>query len=1044
MEILQSFDEKQGYATSLVEVILSVDTDSSVEIDARHMAAILLKNLVYTRWSEYTSAGKKLISEDEKSYIRKFLVAHLHEPDCKLSNHLACCIGKIMRFDWPGKWPELIPSLIQAINTENNLLLNMRGMNALNEVMSELKEKVLACQRTKTVFNSLCVQLHPIISKVWCMSFKALQGHLVTIPLDVNTLSSSSTFGERNTLDEVKLYFLTKVSNIVGIILLNSFSEISVKFGSNFQCFWKTYINTYQMISAFLRKARPLTNALIAQAGAKIPGQQNYNADSYCPANANASKPHVMNAFQVAASKINTQVDEFSDGVVDYYLSPCLFNSNNAGLFTYLNLVLKLLKSLTCTPVMLQKRYPVEMVPVMQPLITFYYSHLVTEFKAVNAASENSATNTVQHLPLRYVTMAGIFFLGNVLACNDYYDAQPTPGTTELEAHRVALIKTAFDLRQSFYTTEVTNTLLSIMLNHTLALQETELSEWSEDSEQFYLTQNMLDECGNVRTASEALFVSLLDYSPKVVSDVILALLSDMDRQKNMVTFATQHVGSTVSLHKEVQLYNAVYLCAILGYRQLSQIMGADTTLWLKSFAGPMMNYLIEPHRTAQANNTNTMTRTTLSTRIILSRLTAVANAYAAHFPVTCGSCLRDIQLQLLHPVYGVDDVVVRMSAVRNLTTFLNMPFFIDNALKTINAQGADCQNKLINDLILVVQSCCVFVTTLNESDTKRNVLLLMQECVQLFNVITSPQKHSMLLPLAQYMGELWRVADKCDPIRVNIVEIFADLVTAANSQSQALHSIVLPVIAQCCAGTSNCLFREGLALWLTVMRNAQCSTCTSHVCSSASGSGCAYTQQLDDMFFTVMNNVFHRLQINVSATAASINTTVKSSSKVGEDSEAERQCVTEVIQTLLLVVEAYALVGKHQFVTVARNQNVLYYIYSHVIGTNTSCDPRLAQYVGRSLDALLVANTYTDASAHTMSSVVPEFLLNSGILVSILRVCLGSCNCYLLSGIFSEYKIVNTALVHYLNVVARVIVQYPSVFLSALTSLKNDIVVYL
>jgi hypothetical protein len=44
------------------------------------------------------------------------------------------------------------------------------------------------------------------------------------------------------------------------------------------------------------------------------------------------------------------------------------------------------------------------------------------------------------------------------------------------------------------------------------------------------------------------------------------------------------------------------------------------------------------------------------------------------------------------------------------MSTILNVPYFIDNALKTINSTDTDCQSKLINDWILAVQSFCVFV----------------------------------------------------------------------------------------------------------------------------------------------------------------------------------------------------------------------------------------------------------------------------------------------------------------------------------------------
>ncbi|EFX60873.1 hypothetical protein DAPPUDRAFT_275128, partial [Daphnia pulex] len=83
------------------------------------------------------------IPEGEKSVLRQKLIGHIHEPVLQVATQLAIIISKIARCDYPKEWPELLPSLLHLVRTEDDSV-QQRALLYLHHVTKSLASKRLA------------------------------------------------------------------------------------------------------------------------------------------------------------------------------------------------------------------------------------------------------------------------------------------------------------------------------------------------------------------------------------------------------------------------------------------------------------------------------------------------------------------------------------------------------------------------------------------------------------------------------------------------------------------------------------------------------------------------------------------------------------------------------------------------------------------------------------------------------------------------------------------------------------------------------------
>ena len=299
MNSLEHFQLCDGYVEALVRIINIEDVGATTQMDCRHLAAVLLKNIVTKRGSggaNYNNTNRPL-TVLEKQSLKAFLTHYQYEPECKVALQLSLVIARIARQDgdqWLREWPDLIPALIGAAtaqqqqqataplgqagsihadNSNNTLssacrrtgsayacLRSLRGISALNELLFDLSSK--ASTGTAGGFGkgyaNLCVQLYPVVSKLWAENMKKLQ------PVYAKLCSQTVAYQHINS-DNVHNYAAsvqinmhctgvdaTQVETIlVHTVLLSKVLRLLLEFGIEgicstyttfFKNFWKSYL----------------------------------------------------------------------------------------------------------------------------------------------------------------------------------------------------------------------------------------------------------------------------------------------------------------------------------------------------------------------------------------------------------------------------------------------------------------------------------------------------------------------------------------------------------------------------------------------------------------------------------------------------------------------------------------------------------------------------------------------------------------------------------------------------------------------------------
>lgn len=133
----------------------------------RFLAVLYFKNGVDRYWRK---TAPNAISEEEKSQIRCGLLHNLREPVSQVATQLAVLIAKIARVDCPREWPNLLPSLFEAVKSNDDIVRH-RSLLTLHHVIKQLASKrLLADRRT---FQELTNQMFSFLLELWRMQTEA-------------------------------------------------------------------------------------------------------------------------------------------------------------------------------------------------------------------------------------------------------------------------------------------------------------------------------------------------------------------------------------------------------------------------------------------------------------------------------------------------------------------------------------------------------------------------------------------------------------------------------------------------------------------------------------------------------------------------------------------------------------------------------------------------------------------------------------------------------------------------------------------------------
>lgn len=136
-EALARLDPLQEFPQGLIRVSL----DQSIEVALRQSSSVLLKNWIDYHWSE---AGEKFkepaASAQTKDFIRQNLPEGLRDSTRQVRSILAAALANIASWDWPETWPNLVPNLLDALNS-NDINTIDGALRCLKEFSTDINGK---------------------------------------------------------------------------------------------------------------------------------------------------------------------------------------------------------------------------------------------------------------------------------------------------------------------------------------------------------------------------------------------------------------------------------------------------------------------------------------------------------------------------------------------------------------------------------------------------------------------------------------------------------------------------------------------------------------------------------------------------------------------------------------------------------------------------------------------------------------------------------------------------------------------------------------
>lgn len=154
---LREWEDQPGFYTVLFNVI----SNHSIDLNVRWMAVLYFKNGVDKYWRKNAPGA---ISEEEKATLRQSLVSNLREPINQIATQLAVLVSKVARLDCPREWPELFPTLLQAVES-NDRLIQHRALLMLHHVVKSISSKRLAGDRK--IFRDFTASIYAYILNLW-------------------------------------------------------------------------------------------------------------------------------------------------------------------------------------------------------------------------------------------------------------------------------------------------------------------------------------------------------------------------------------------------------------------------------------------------------------------------------------------------------------------------------------------------------------------------------------------------------------------------------------------------------------------------------------------------------------------------------------------------------------------------------------------------------------------------------------------------------------------------------------------------------------
>lgn len=534
------------------------------------------------------------------------------------------------------------------------------------------------------LFRSLAIQLFPILLKLWAKQSKILQQYLNSFVTHMNGCIIShqnSSYGSQtcpfltqvpnsDPLIELRFYYVIILSKFLKSILDIAFEDLYSNCAL-FKNFWKTFLGCIILFSSFIKQIRPtyvyllqyecLSPQLVEEFQClqrhecpkggvqphmmtmylKFNGhkttvdgtrkscdgfseQKEDNVPSQSEPKSQQQEQQSIGCNRAASSSRIFDFEDFNylhDDSSNYVDASILENKQYTFFIKIVSFVMKLLKILNFSPIIIQKKYPIQCIPMLECLLHFYYKHLIEEYSMSNNNSNNSGGNNFggtsismdnnesvtegnKHLPLKCLTTAAVMFLSGVLSCPAYsvsnlYEQHPS-GVNNNESNSMDTcmskfsVQHAYSLIHTFFNEERALALVERLVHHELlSFANTELTIWHEDAEKFYSllqSESVDSQYFSLRIYSEKLYVQLLDISPDVVAKYVLNTFLMKSREFLQSDTFEEKVGRDI---KDIVLWENLYNTMTLNVSVLLKYLPFTPTEWLLQFVGPFFQYIL-------------------------------------------------------------------------------------------------------------------------------------------------------------------------------------------------------------------------------------------------------------------------------------------------------------------------------------------------------------------------------------------------------------------------------------------------------------------
>lgn len=394
---------------------------------------------------------------------------------------------------------------------------------------------------------------------------------------------------------------------------------------------------------------------------------------------------------------------------------------------------------------------------------------------------------------------------------------------------------------------------------------------------------------------------------------------------------------------EQVLALDAVYLCAGLAATSLSHRINAGD--FLTQQVGPLLSHLLSHPRVGATRG---------GQQVLRCRMMWLLSCWMYQF-----------EQAALPQILGMLCGVVQRGSGSDAVVYLEVFRAIGAVVKT-----ALFQPEMLSPHILrLVEALCLLADELLEPESRSAAMSLVAELL----LVSGPETRPIVLPLSAHLYSLWaRAGGEGSPLlRSAILDVYKVLVRTAGPASSCLYPQLLPVlhVVFTAGGDEGALLAGDAAeLWLALCRGLRADM---------------YSQQLEQVCASCIGAIF------------SGDTLLD-----GEES-------INTLQSLMLVLEAHAIVGKRGFLLACGDALAL--VYSRVVGNIAA---RAVQHALRPVEALLMAE---DCVVETC-----QLLCACGALQTMLRACFAATT--QLAQAFQSYEEPDVVVVVYLSVIHRLL----------------------